>query len=153
MERPAKREYAQLVRIQNRILGQLEQVRDELGAPGTKEIIKEIKGRTGTSHESAMSGVMSAIEESIRALKLAEAELQESMADETNLQTEVAGAANLPAHLSRFLAERAALPGFSFKVIQDDVRGWIIAWKEYTPWGTVRGYGQFYERPYAFLDE
>jgi hypothetical protein len=33
------------------------------------------------------------------------------------------------------------------------VRGWIVSWKEYTNRGTVRGYGQFCERPYAWLDD
>jgi len=63
----------------------------------------------------------------------------------------VDGVTNLPAPLSRFLAERSQYPGFKYKVIQDDVRGWVIRWKEYTHRGTVRGYGQFYERPYAWI--
>ena len=54
---------------------------------------------------------------------------------------------------ARFLAERAQEPGFTYEVIQDPVRGWIVAWKEFTNRGTVRGYGQFCERPYAWLDD
>ena len=42
---------------------------------------------------------------------------------------------------------------FSYEVRQDSVRGWVIAWKEYTAEGIVRGFGQFYERPYAWLEE
>ena len=38
-------------------------------------------------------------------------------------------------------------------VDQDPVRGWIIRWKEYTHRGTVRGYGQICERPYAWLED
>jgi hypothetical protein len=37
--------------------------------------------------------------------------------------------------------------------VQDEVRGWMILWKEYTTRGTVRGFGQFYERPYAWLED
>jgi len=49
--------------------------------------------------------------------------------------------------LARFLSERTQFPGF-----KDEVRGWVIRWKEYTHRGTVRGCGQFYERLYAWLD-
>ena len=38
-------------------------------------------------------------------------------------------------------------------IIQDEVRGWMICWKEYTHRGTVRGYGQICERPYAWLED
>ena len=30
--------------------------------------------------------------------------------------------------------------------------GWVIRWREYTLRETVRGYCQFYEQPYAWLD-
>ena len=66
---------------------------------------------------------------------------------------EIEGITNMPAYLQRFLAERSQEPGFSYEVAQDPVRGWIVSWKEYTNRGTVRGYGQFYERPYAWLDD
>jgi hypothetical protein len=59
----------------------------------------------------------------------------------------------MPAYLQRFLAERSNGPAFSYEVSQDEVRGWVIRWKEYTDQGTVRGFGQFYERPYAWLDD
>ena len=45
------------------------------------------------------------------------------------------------------------MPGFTYEVIHDENRGWIIKWKEYTAKGSVRGSGQFYERPYAWIDE
>jgi hypothetical protein len=59
----------------------------------------------------------------------------------------------MPAYLQRFLAERSQEPGFRYEVESDPVRGWIVSWKEYTNRGTVRGYGQFCERPYAWLDD
>ena len=71
----------------------------------------------------------------------------------THEHAKVKGVDNLPAPLTRFIAERQQLPGFSFDVIQDGNRGWIIRWKEQTEAGTVRGSGQFYERPYASLDD
>ncbi len=66
---------------------------------------------------------------------------------------EVEGVENLPGRLARFLAERKDSRGFSYEVVQDAVRGWMILWKEYTDDGRIRGYGQFYERPYAWLDD
>jgi hypothetical protein len=59
----------------------------------------------------------------------------------------------MPPYLQRFLSERENQPSFSYEVIQDEVRGWVICWKEYTNQGTVRGYGQICERPYAWLDD
>jgi hypothetical protein len=55
----------------------------------------------------------------------------------------------MPAYLQRFLGERAAQSGFSYDVVQDVERGWV----EYTTHGTAGGYGQFYERPYAWLED
>ena len=40
-----------------------------------------------------------------------------------------------------------------YDVIHDENRGWIIKWKEYTATGSVRGSGQFYEHPYAWIDQ
>ncbi|MGB1779265.1 MAG: hypothetical protein ACPHQP_06905, partial [Longimicrobiales bacterium] len=56
-----------------------------------------------------------------------------------DVSVEVEGILNLPPYLQRFLAERAGQPGFSYQVVDDPVRGWIIQWKEYTTRGTVRG--------------
>jgi hypothetical protein len=147
----AKREYAQLLRLHEQLLGQLTRVRDELLAPGTDSLVKEIKGRTGSAPD--LTEIKTAVEEAIRALKLSESQLQTAVADEMDASFEIEGIANMPPYLQRFLAERAQEPGFSYEVIQDPVRGWMVAWKEYTTRGTVRGYGQFCERPYAWLDD
>jgi hypothetical protein len=66
---------------------------------------------------------------------------------------EVEGVSNMPAYLQRFLGERAAQSGFSYDVVQDVERGWVARWKEYTTHGTAGGYGQLYERPYAWLED
>ena len=87
-----------------------------------------------------------------RELKLFQSEIQNELLDERSEVT-VEGVSNLPAPLARFLAERTQDDRFSYEVRQDPVRGWIIAWKEYTAEGIVRGSGQFYERPYAWLEE
>jgi hypothetical protein len=147
----AKREYAQLLRLHEQLLGQLTRVRDELLAPGTDNLVKDIKGRTGSAPD--LTEIKTAVEEAIRALKLSESQLQSAVADQMDASFEIEGIANMPPYLQRFLAERAQEPGFAYEVVQDPVRGWMVAWKEYTTRGTVRGYGQFCERPYAWLDD
>jgi len=148
--RPPRREYAQLLRMAERLLGQLESIRDELGGGPTQDLLKAIRNRTGSA--PALSDAVNSTEEAIRALKLAESEVRKSIFD-TPQGLQVEGAPNLPAHLQRFLAERASVPGFSYEVIQDPVRGWVICWKEYTDKGTVRCYGQISERPYAWIED
>ncbi len=145
-----KQEYSHLLRLHESILVQLQRIRDDLTSSGTAELIKDIKARTGSV--PPLADVTAAVEEAMRSLKLSESKVRTSRFDEHGSMT-VEGVSNLPAHLQRFLSERAESPGFSFEVIQDEVRGWIIQWKEYTAQGTVRGYGQFSERPYAWLED
>lgn len=154
MEHPleARREYAQLLRLHDRMRQQLERIRDDMESPQITTLLREIRRRVGLGPETALGDVMSALEEALRALQLAEAEAQVAL-DGNGEEAEIDGIDNLPGRLARFLAERVDNPGFSYEVEQDAVRGWMICWKEYTADGRVRGYGQFYERPYAWLDE
>jgi hypothetical protein len=149
----ATREYSQLLRMQERLVVQLNRIRDELVAPVTAGLMKDIHLRTGNAPTHAMAEVVSEVEQSIRALKLLESELQGALKEEPGEEFTVDGVSNLPPHLGRFLSERSQQPGFRYDVIQDEVRGWVIRWKEYTHRGTVRGYGQVSERPYAWLEE
>ena len=149
----AKREYAQLLRLHERILKQLQVVLSELRTPSTIKILQAIKQRTGSTPSEALGEVTTAVEEAIRNCKMSESSLRQDLLDENPGQVTIEGVDNLPATLSRFLAERSELPGFSYEVFQDENRGWIIRWKEHTEWGTVRGSGQFYERPYAWLED
>lgn len=150
-ERQAKREYTQLLRLHEQLLGQFTRARDELLAPGTDSLVKRIKARTGS--EPDLAELKTAVERAIRTLKLSQSELESSVASGVDENHEIDGITNLPAYLQRFLAERAGQPGFDYEVLQDEVRGWMICWKEYTSRGTVRGYGQICERPYAWLED
>lgn len=149
---PGLREFSQLIRIQERLLVKLQAVLDELRAPTTLNLLRALKKQTGTDVEESFGKITAAVEQAIRDLKVFESDLQHEIM-EAHDEIEVEGVSNLPPAMARFLAERAQIPGFSYEVVQDDVRGWIICWKEYTHRGTVRGYGQFYERPYAWLEE
>ena len=150
--RHAVREYAQLLRLQERMLTDLQRLREEVESGPIRHLMKVIKGRTGQAPEDGLSDVVRSVEEAIRTIKLFEAEIRKDAQAEPE-DLEVEGVPNLPASLARFLAEREELPGFHYEVVQDQVRGWIITWKEYTDQGTVRGSGQFYERPYAWFDQ
>ena len=147
----AKREYAQLLRLHEQLLGQFMRAREALLAPGTTGLVKEIKRRTGSAPD--LTEMKTAVEHAIRALKLSESQIRGAVTDDLDTTFQVEGISNMPAYLQRFLAERAQEPGFSYQVEQDPVRGWMVSWKEYTHRGTVRGYGQFCERPYAWLED
>ena len=147
----AKREYQQLLRLHERLLSDFQGAREDLSAPGTDGLVKVIKARTGSAPD--LAPVKTAVEEAIRALKMSESEMHGSIMEETGDDFEVEGISNMPAYLRRFLAERSREPGFSYEVSQDEVRGWVVQWKEFTHTGTVRGFGQFYERPYAWLED
>lgn len=148
----AKREYTQLLRLHEQLLNQFTRAREALVAPGTAELLKEIKGRTGEAPD--LTDIKTSVEEAIRALKLSQSHIRAAVSEEIDTASfEVEGIVNMPAYLQRFLAERSQEPGFTYEVEDDPVRGWIVSWKEYTNRGTVRGYGQFCERPYAWLDD
>ncbi|MGD2122431.1 MAG: hypothetical protein PVJ76_11835 [Gemmatimonadota bacterium] len=148
----AVREYSQLLRIQERLLAMLQEALDEIGAPTTLNLLRQLRNQTGSKAPEDFGRIANSVEGAIRELKLLQSEIQNELLDERSEIT-VEGVSNLPAPLARFLAERTQNDRFSYEVRQDPVRGWIIAWKEYTAEGIVRGFGQFYERPYAWLEE
>ncbi len=148
----AVREYSQLLRIQERLLAILQEALDEIGAPTTLNLLRQLRNQTGSKAPEDFGRIASQVEGAIRELKLFQSDIQKELLDQRS-NVSVEGVSNLPAPLARFLAERTQNDRFSYEVRQDPVRGWIIAWKEYTAEGIVRGFGQFYERPYAWLDE
>ena len=148
----ALREFSQLLRIEQRLLAMLEEVADELGAPTTLALLREARNRTGSTATETFARITTSVEGAIRELQVFESEIQKEILASPS-QISIEGISNLPATLVRFLAERSQNPRFSYEVRQDAVRGWIIAWKEYAAEGIVRGFGQFYERPYAWLDD
>jgi hypothetical protein len=146
------REYSQLLRIQERLLAMLQEALDEIGAPTTLNLLRQLRNQTGSKAPEDFGRIANSVEGAIRDLKLFQSEIHNELLTD-RVEVSVEGVSNLPAPLARFLAERSQSEGFSYEVRQDPVRGWIIAWKEYTAEGIVRGFGQFYERPYAWLEE
>lgn len=148
----AHRELSQLMRLHERIMAELQDVRAELEAPSTAAVLRKLRNSTSTAPDEAFGRITASVEEAIRALQVFESEVKrELLADQEDVALE--GLPDLPPALSRFLAERSQREGFSYVIDEDEVRGWIIRWKEYTDEGTIRGYGQIYERPHAWLEE
>jgi hypothetical protein len=145
-------DYSQLIRLQERILMHLHRIRDELMAPTTTRLLEGVARETGSAAEATLSEVTVGVERAIRALKVWDAEIRGQLQRPVAKLT-VEGIPNLPARLARFLAERAQLSGFTCEATRDPERGWVLRWKEYTEEGTIRGSGQLFERPYAWLDD
>ena len=143
--------FSQLLRQQERALGLLQRIMDEVDAPMTKSFLKRLRSETTGDLEEGVTEVIVKIEDAIRAAQYCESEIHRELVASQGERVP-AGLSNLPVALDRFLAERRDSPGFTFEMDQDAVRGWVIRWKEYWEDGRVRGAGQFYERPYAWLE-
>ena len=57
----ARREYAQLLRLHDRLKQQLQRIRDDMDAPGINKLMKELRRRVGTDPENALAEVTSAV--------------------------------------------------------------------------------------------
>lgn len=143
--------YSQLLRQQERALAFLRRILDEVDAPMTKSLLGRVRVEAKGDVEEGVRQVVAKVEDAIRAVQYCESEIHRELVASEGGPDENAPA-NLPVALTRFLAERKDSPGFSFEMGQDPVRGWVIRWKELSEDGTVRGAGQFYERPYAWLE-
>ncbi len=147
-----KRELTRLLSLEEHLRLQLQLIEGELGSPTTSSLLEAVRQGSNSDLPDELGKVGEYVREAVRVLKSSE-KLLRGQLESAPQELEIEGVGNLPLRLARFLSERKDLPGFSYEIIQDDVRGWIIHWKEYGTEGDVRGSGQFYERPYAWLDE
>lgn len=147
-----KRELTRLLSLQEHLRTQLQLIEGELGSPTTRTLLEAIREGSTSTLPDELAVVAEHVREAVRLLRSSEEPLRAQL-DSGPDELEIEGVGNLPLRLARFIAERKDLPGFSYEIIRDDVRGWIIKWKEYGMKGDIRGSGQFYERPYAWLDE
>jgi hypothetical protein len=147
-----RKELSDLILLQDRIIEALKGVKDQLAHPMAQDLMRAYARLDGDVE--TMSRVLASVESAIRDLKISEVEVRKALQEDSSVEEPRAdGLPDLPAPLARFLAVRAESPGFEYEVLQDPDRGWIIRWKEFTSQGTVRGHGQFYERPYAWLED
>ena len=93
------------------------------------------------------------VEDAIRAAQYCESEIHRELVASQGEQTAPAPS-NMPVALDRFLPERARLARVHLQDGPESGAGaGVIRWKEYSEeTGIVRGAGQFYERPYAWLE-
>jgi hypothetical protein len=143
---------SQLLRQQERALGHLQRIIDDVDTDMTRSLVKRLHSDAKAEVESAVGEVVAKVEAAVRAVQYCESEIHRELVATTGTVS-ADGPSNLPVALTRFLAERRDSPGFTYEMGQDPVRGWTVRWKEYSEKGTVRGAGQFYERPYAWLEE
>lgn len=146
------RELMQLLRIQERLLARLREMRTDLEAPTTRQILRSLHKSSVSAPDESFGRVTATVEEAIRALQVFESEIKRRLlaGDEEPSADDLP---DLPPGLARFLTEKSQNPGFSYELSEDPVRGWTICWKEHTEEGTIRGYGQLYERPHAWIQE
>ncbi len=149
---PLTREYTRLLGLQEHLRTQLERIQSELESPAARALIEEVRARSDSQLPEGLRRVREAVASAVEGLSASERELRAVLETDPG-DMAIAGVTNLPVRLARFIAERRDLPGFHYDVLQDDVRGWIIVWKEYNTDGSIRGSGRFYERPYAWLDD
>ncbi len=144
--------YSQLLRQQERALRLLQGLKEELEAPIARRTLRTIQESGNDSPHEAYSRISKEIDSGIRAVKACRSEIRGGMA-QLRSQLPLEEAERLPPLLARFVANRRENPGFEYELEQDEIRGWIVRWKEYTDGGTVRSSGQLYERPYALLED
>jgi hypothetical protein len=148
----AHREFARILRVQARLLLALQRVKEDLEDGRALDLFREIRKRTGEPLPEEWSLALASVEEAIRSLNLYGARVGSQLETEMPLPT-LEGIENLPPGIAHFLAERKRTPGFECEVRSDPDRGWIISWREYTPSGELRAFGQLPERPWAWIDE
>lgn len=151
---PAERAAHDLLLQQARAREALERLRDEFRAPPTHQAVRALGEPRAHDAGERIGRLTGAIEEALRAVRAWESVLRDgipvrpaAVLDGLDLPS------RLPPSLVRFLAERSRSVGFECELRSDPVRGWILRWKEFAQPGVVRGAGQIYERPYAWMDE
>lgn len=145
------RKYGQLLRMQERLMVDLQRARGELESPLTGQLLRDVQ-RSGSTIAGNLSQATAAVEEALRAVQVCQSEIRRELTT-SNEEFTLEGITNLPPTLAHFFAERVDLPGFRYDILQDPIRGWIISWKEFSDRGVVRGHGRICERPYAWLSD
>lgn len=146
----ARRErYVQILELHRRLRSALLQLRadvDVLTAPATSQVDSD-----RPEGVTPLIRLVSALDEALETARAGEARIQRELTH--LLEPPEDGVQPLPPGLARFVAERAARPGFSYELRRDPIRGQVLQWRELTTEGWVRGSGLLYENPHAWLGE
>ena len=150
--RSVRRELSQLLGLCEHVAGELRLLRREMGATLARNLVDTIEEHLESIIPDEMDSTTQAIDRALSSLQSALDEIQAQMRVPQH-EVQPAGMPPLPPRLARFLAERQTIPGFHYEIRQDPIRGWVVLWKEYGAEGALRGAGQFYERPYAWMED
>jgi hypothetical protein len=143
-----------LLRHEAELRSRLERMCAGLADPALARVVDGLARPEGVRER--ISALTLALEESLRELTGLHAELTrpEETASASTAGAD-AGQPRLPpeiaAMLQRFLRRHARSRGFRHELRHDEVRGWVVRWKEVADDGTVVASGRLYERPWKWL--
>ena len=143
---------AQLLTLNGRALQALQTVSQTLDTPATRTLLSKLRDEATTDAEASVEQVLARLEGLIQAMHYCQSELRRELENSQGRES-LRDRDHLPGALGRFITERESSPGFSWETFQDPIRGWVVKWKQMTAAGTVRGAGQLWERPYAWMDD
>jgi len=143
-----------LLRHEAELRGRLERMCAGLGDPALARVVDGLARPEGVRERIA--ALTLALEESLRELTSLHAELTRpeevlspdsgsAGSDDSQLPREMAET------LRRYLRRHARSRGFRHELLHDEVRGWVVRWREIADDGTVVASGRLYERPWKWL--
>ena len=142
----------QLLTQNGRALQTLQTVSQTLDTPATRTMLASLRDETTTDAEAAVEQVLAKLEGLIQAMHYCQSELRRELENAQGGES-LRDRDHLTGTLGRFVTERERTPGFSWETFEDPVRGWVVKWKQMTAAGMVRGAGQLWEKPYAWMDD
>jgi hypothetical protein len=143
-----------LLRHEAELRGRLERMCAGLGDPALARVVDGLARPEGVRERIA--ALTLALEESLRELTALHAEL-------TRPEESAPGASGdagpnqhrlppeMAATLRQYLRRHARARGFRHEIFHDEVRGWVVRWKEVGDDGSVVASGRLYERPWKWL--
>jgi len=143
---------AQLLTLNGRALQALQALSQTLDTPATRTLLSKLRDEATTDAEASVEQVLARLEGLIQAMHYCQSELRRELENSQGRES-LRDRDHLPGALGRFITERERSPGFSWETFEDPIRGWVVKWKQMTAAGTVRGAGQLWERPYAWMDD
>jgi len=143
---------AQLLTQNGRALQSLQGISHAIDTPATRTLLSKLRDDATTDAEAAVEQVLAKLEGLIQAVHYCQSELRREL-ESAQGQESLSDRDHLPGALGRFITERESLPGFEWETYEDPIRGWVVKWKQMTAAGTVRGAGQLWEKPYAWMDD
>jgi len=143
---------SQLLTQNGRALQSLQTLSQALDTPATRTLLGKLRDEATTDAEAAVEQVLAKLEGLLQAVHYCQSELRREL-ESSQGSDSLRDRDHLPGALGRFITERESSPGFSWETFEDPIRGWVVKWKQMTAAGTVRGAGQLWEKPYAWMDD